>query len=71
MTGEITLRGKVGIIGGVKEKSMGAFRAGVTEIFIPKDDERYLEEIPKEIYENIEFHLIDNYSEIFESIFNR
>jgi ATP-dependent Lon protease len=71
MTGEITLRGKVGIIGGVREKVISAFRGGVTEFFIPKDDERFFEDIPSEIRENIQIHLVDTYDEIYNSIFKR
>lgn len=69
MTGEITLRGKVGIIGGVKEKVISAFRAGVNEIFIPRDDERFLEDIPQEILQQITIHLVDTYDDIFNIIF--
>jgi len=69
MTGEITLRGKVGIIGGVREKMISAFRGGVTEFFIPKEDERYLEEVPKEVLDNVDVHLVDMYDEIYKSIF--
>lgn len=69
MTGEITLRGKVGIIGGVKEKVISAHRAGVREIFLPIDDERYLEDIPKYILDDIKIHLVKQYSEIYSSIF--
>lgn len=69
MTGEITLRGKVGIIGGVKEKVISAFRAGVNEIFIPRDDERFLEDVPKEILSKINMHLVDVYDDIFKVIF--
>lgn len=69
MTGEITLRGKVGIIGGVKEKVISAHRAGVREIFLPYDDERFLEEIPKYILDDIKLHLVKNYQEIYDAIF--
>lgn len=69
MTGEITLRGKVGIIGGVKEKVISAHRAGVREIFLPIDDERYLDEVPKSILKNIKIHLISNYPEIYSILF--
>jgi ATP-dependent Lon protease len=69
MTGEITLRGKVGIIGGVREKVISAYRGGVTEFFIPKDDERYLEDIPKEIRDNVVIHLVETYDEIFQALF--
>lgn len=69
MTGEIMLRGKVGIIGGVKEKIISAHRAGVRTFFIPKDDERFLEDIPKEILKEIKVNLVTNYNEIYNSIF--
>ncbi len=69
MTGEITLRGKVGIIGGVKEKVISAFRAGVNEIFLPIDDERFLEDVPNEIKDQITFHLVETYDDIYNIIF--
>ncbi len=69
MTGEITLRGKVGIIGGVKEKVISAHRAGVREIFLPIDDERFLEEIPKDILKDIKIHLVTQYKEIYDQLF--
>lgn len=69
MTGEITLRGKVGIIGGVKEKTISAYRAGVREIFIPKDDERFLEDVPQDILKDLNIHLIEKYQEIYDLIF--
>jgi ATP-dependent Lon protease len=71
MTGEITLRGRVGIIGGVKEKVISAFRGGVNEIFIPAKDERYLEDVPKEILDKIKFHMVEHYSEIYNAIFKK
>ena len=69
MTGEITLRGKVGIIGGVKEKVISAYRAGVNEIFLPTEDERFLEDIPNEILSKIKIHLVNTYDDIFNEIF--
>lgn len=68
MTGEITLRGKVLPIGGLKEKSIGAFRNGIKKIIIPKDNIRDLDEIPKEIKENIEYIPVEDYKEIFKII---
>jgi ATP-dependent Lon protease len=70
MTGEITLRGKVGIIGGVREKTISAYRGGVRTIFIPLDDERYLEDVPKEILSDITIYGISTYDQIFDIIFN-
>ncbi len=69
MTGEITLRGKVGIIGGVKEKVISAQRVGVNEIFIPIDDERFLDDIPHEIRDKVEFHLIEHYQQMYVLLF--
>lgn len=71
MTGEITLRGKVGIIGGVKEKVISAQRAGVNEIFLPIDDERFLDDIPNEIREKVTFHLIEHYQQMYDILFTK
>ena len=71
MTGEITLRGKVLIIGGVKEKVISAYRGGVNEIFLPSDDERYLKDIPDDVHSKIKFYLVKSYPEIYENIFNK
>jgi ATP-dependent Lon protease len=71
MTGEITLRGKVGIIGGVREKVIAAHRGGINEIFMPKGDERYVEDIPKEILESIKIHFVEEYMDIYDKLFNK
>ena len=55
MTGEITLRGKVLPIGGLKEKSMAAYRAGIRTVIIPGENERDIEEIPSEVRDEISF----------------
>ena len=55
MTGEITLRGRVLAIGGLKEKTMAAYLAGVKEVIIPADNERDIEEIDSEARENLVF----------------
>jgi ATP-dependent Lon protease len=69
MTGEIMLRGKVGIIGGVKEKIISAARGGISEVFLPKDNERYLEDVPSEILDTVTVHLVEQYMEIYNAIF--
>ncbi len=69
MTGEITLRGRVLAIGGLKEKVIGAHRAGIKKIFIPKDNEKDLDDIPKEIIDDIKFISIKNYQEMYKKIF--
>ena len=68
MTGEITLRGKVLAIGGLKEKSIGAYRNGMKKIFIPKDNMQDLDEIPREIKDNIEYIPIKDYKELYKII---
>ncbi len=66
MTGEITLRGNVLAIGGIKEKSLAGFRLGVRKIIIPKRNLKDLEEIPKEISSKIEFIAVENVKEVFD-----
>ncbi len=58
MTGEITLRGRVLPIGGVKEKVLGAHRAGITTIILPKENEADLEDIPEDVRERLTFHCV-------------
>ncbi|MBE7081541.1 MAG: endopeptidase La [Clostridiales bacterium] len=70
MTGEITLRGKVLAIGGLKEKSLAAYRLGITNIIIPKDNQKDLVDIPKEIREKIDFIAVENIDEVFEKAIN-
>ncbi len=65
MTGEITLRGVILPIGGLREKSIGANRKGINTIFIPKDNIKDLETLPKEIKENIKYIPVTNYMEIY------
>ena len=69
MTGEITLRGRVLGIGGLKEKVIGAHRAGIKTIFIPKENEKDLDEIPKEVKKDIKFKVVSNYNEIYKKLF--
>lgn len=68
MTGEITLRGKVLPIGGLKEKSIGANRNGIKKIIIPYDNIADLDEVPKEIKDTIEYIPVKEYMEVFEII---
>ena len=69
MTGEITLRGRVLIIGGVKEKTISAFRGGANDIFMPKEDERYLDDVPKEVLSKIKVTLVDTYDDVYNRLF--
>jgi ATP-dependent Lon protease len=64
MTGEITLRGRVLPIGGVKEKVLGAVRAGITRIIVPKDNEPDLVDLPQEVRDKIEVHLVSELGEV-------
>ncbi len=64
MTGEITLRGKVLPVGGIKDKVLAAYRAGLTEIVLPKENEKDLEDIPAEVRETLTFHLVESMDEV-------
>jgi ATP-dependent Lon protease len=66
MTGEITLRGRVMPIGGVKEKVLGAHRAGIRHILLPKQNEADLEDIPDDVKAELEFHCLETLDEVFE-----
>lgn len=69
MTGEITLRGRILAIGGLKEKVIGAQRAGINKIFIPRENEKDLDEIPTDVKSKIKFIIVKNYKEIYKEIF--
>jgi ATP-dependent Lon protease len=66
MTGEITLRGKVLPIGGLKEKVLAAHRGGVTTIILPKDNERDLADIPKTVLDVLNLHLVESMDEVLK-----
>ena len=68
MTGEITLRGKVLPIGGVREKLIGAHRANIKRVFLPKQNEKDLKEIPNEVKKDLEIIYVDNYIDIYKKI---
>lgn len=70
MTGEVTLRGRVLPIGGLKEKSLGAHRAGITTIIAPKDNEKDLEDIPESVREELEFILVSHVDEVLKHALN-
>ncbi len=67
MTGEITLRGKVLPIGGLKEKALAAHRLGVHDIIIPEENKKDMEDIPENIRKNIHFICVNNIDQVFES----
>ena len=64
MTGEVTLRGRVLPIGGVKEKLLGALRAGITKIIIPKQNEPDLDDLPAEARKRLEIHPVEELGEV-------
>jgi ATP-dependent Lon protease len=66
MTGEITLRGRVLPIGGLKEKVLGAHRAGIKTIIIPKANEADIEDVPEEVRNVLEFHPVETLNEVLQ-----
>jgi len=64
MTGEITLRGRALPIGGLKEKVLGAHRAGIKHIIIPKANEADIEDVPEEVRSDLTFHVVETLSEV-------
>ena len=66
MTGEITLRGKVLPVGGIKEKILAAKRAGITHIVMCKDNEKDIKEIPEKYLKGVEFHYVENIADVWD-----
>jgi ATP-dependent Lon protease len=64
MTGEITLRGLVLPIGGLKEKTLAAMRAGIKQVIAPKRNEKDLPDIPDEVKQTLKFHFVQNVDEV-------
>jgi len=64
MTGEITLRGLVLPIGGLKEKTLAAMRAGIKQVIVPKRNEKDLPDIPEEVKKSLKFHFVQNVDEV-------
>lgn len=71
MTGEITLRGKVLPIGGLKEKSLAAMRAGIKKVLIPVDNMKDLDDIPESVKNGVKFIPVENVSEVFNIAIER
>ena len=66
MTGEITLRGRVLPVGGIKEKVLAAYRAGIATVLLPKDNEKDLEDIPAAIRRKLDIRLVEHMDEVLE-----
>jgi len=66
MTGEITLRGRVLEIGGVKEKMIAAHRAGIKEVILPKNNQKDLEDIPKAVIKDLKFNFVEHMDEVLK-----
>jgi len=70
MTGEITLAGRVLPVGGIKEKVLGAKRAGIKTVIMPKENKKDLEEIPEKIRKGLEFKFVQTIDDVFKLVFN-
>ena len=66
MTGEITLRGKVLPVGGIKEKILAAKRAGITDIMMCKDNRKDIEEIPEMYLKGVNFHYVEDVQDVWQ-----
>ena len=71
MTGEITLRGKVLPVGGIRDKVLAAHRAGLKRVILPRENERDLEEVAKEVREELQFIFVDNIAEALASALSK
>ena len=71
MTGEITLRGKVLPVGGIREKVMAAHRAGIRKVLLPKDNEPDINDIPETVRNEMEFVLLNNVNDALKEVLVR
>ena len=71
MTGEMTLRGRVLPVGGIKEKLIAAFSNGIKKVFIPKDNANELDDVPRKVLEKLEIVLVKDYEDIYNEILKK
>jgi len=71
MTGEVTLRGRALEIGGVREKVVAAHRAGITQIILPKDNEKNMVDLPEKVKKDVKFHFVKNMDEVVKIVFGK
>jgi ATP-dependent Lon protease len=71
MTGEITLRGAILPVGGVREKVLAAHRAGISKVLLPKDNERDIDDIPQTVRRKMEFVLIGHANDALAHVLTR
>ena len=69
MTGELTLRGRVLPVGGVKEKILAAYRIGFHTVVLPRRNKKDLDELPQEVRENMNLILVENLAQVFSACF--
>lgn len=69
MTGEITLRGKILPVGGIREKVLAAYRFGINEVILPHDNMKDLEKVPREVKEKMRFHFIRHLDDVWDKVF--
>jgi len=68
MTGEITLRGKILPVGGIKEKVLAAHRAGVKKVILPSENEKDLEEVPQHVKDELNFMFVNSIDKALEDV---
>jgi ATP-dependent Lon protease len=71
MTGEITLRGQVLPVGGIKDKVLAAHRAGIKTVILPKWNKKDLEDIPQEVQDKVEFYFVDKMKDVLKTAFEQ
>lgn len=66
MTGEITLTGKVLPVGGVRQKILAAYRAGIREVILPNQNKKDLEEVPREVLDKLSIHYVESIDQVLQ-----